>query len=51
MKKKVIVNFLADPLEGRSTLRLSDVLVYRWIRGKHACADLTEVSPLVGLRI
>jgi hypothetical protein len=24
--------------------------VYGWIGGKHACVNLTEVSPLVGLR-
>jgi hypothetical protein len=24
--------------------------VYGWIGGKHACVDLTGVSPLVGLR-
>ncbi|KAL6502565.1 hypothetical protein OROHE_024570 [Orobanche hederae] len=27
-----------------------DVLVYGWEGGKHACVDLTGVSPLVGLR-
>ncbi|KAK2413652.1 hypothetical protein QL285_036340 [Trifolium repens] len=49
VKKKTPVNFLTDPLEGRSTLRPTDVLVYGWVGGKHACVDLTEVSPLVGL--
>ncbi|KAK2420855.1 hypothetical protein QL285_031545 [Trifolium repens] len=43
------VGFLTNPLEWRSTLRPSDVLVYDWVGGKHACADLTGVSPLVGL--
>ncbi|MCI02441.1 auxilin-like protein, partial [Trifolium medium] len=43
------VNFLTDPLEGRSTLRPADVLVYSWVGGKHACVDLTGVSSLVGL--
>ncbi|GJY77256.1 hypothetical protein Tco_0482372 [Tanacetum coccineum] len=39
-----------DPLEGRSTLRPADILVFGWAGGKHACVDLTGVSPLVGLR-
>ncbi|GJW46811.1 hypothetical protein Tco_0078457 [Tanacetum coccineum] len=38
------------PLEGRSTLRPADILVFGWAGGKHACVDLTGVSPLVGLR-
>ncbi|MCH86851.1 auxilin-like protein, partial [Trifolium medium] len=25
-------------------------MVYGWVGGKHACVDLTGVSPLVGLR-
>ncbi|KAJ0606220.1 putative exostosin [Helianthus annuus] len=37
-------------MEGRSTLRPADLLVFGWARGKHACVDLTGVSPLVGLR-
>ncbi|KAK9048234.1 hypothetical protein SSX86_016863 [Deinandra increscens subsp. villosa] len=49
-KKEAPVNFLTDPLEGRSTLRPADVLVAGWAGGKHACVDLTGVSPLVGLR-
>ncbi|GKA78351.1 hypothetical protein Tco_0784888 [Tanacetum coccineum] len=48
-RKEAPVNFLTDPLEGRSTLRLTDILVFGWV-GKHACVDLTGVSPLVGLR-
>ena len=40
-KKEAPVNFLTDPLEGRSTLRPADVLVFVWARGKHACMDLT----------
>nr|GEV86612.1 putative exostosin-like protein [Tanacetum cinerariifolium] len=39
-----------DPLEGRSTLRPADILVFGWAGGKHACVDLTGVSPLVGFR-
>jgi hypothetical protein len=28
----------------------TDVMVHEWVGEKHACVDLTEVSPLVGLR-
>ena len=45
------MNFLTDPLERRSTLRHADVMVYSWVGGKHACVDLTGVSPLVGLGV
>nr|KAJ0213464.1 hypothetical protein LSAT_V11C400188450 [Lactuca sativa] len=48
-KKEVLVNFLTGPRDGRSTLRPVDILVFGWIGGKHACVDLTGVSPLVGL--
>ena len=43
------MNFLTDPTEGRSTLRPADILIFGWVGGKHACVDLTGVSPLVGL--
>nr|GEZ37614.1 hypothetical protein [Tanacetum cinerariifolium] len=46
-KKESPINFLTGPSNERSTLRLADVLVFRWVRGKHACVDLTVVSPLV----
>ncbi|KAK1410162.1 hypothetical protein QVD17_36697 [Tagetes erecta] len=49
-KKEAPVNFLTDPLEGRSTLRPADILVFGWTGGKHACVDLTRVSPLVALK-
>ena len=49
-KKEAPVNFLTDPTDGRSTLRPADVLVFGWVGGKHACVDLTGVSPLVGFR-
>ncbi|GJY53240.1 hypothetical protein Tco_0444904 [Tanacetum coccineum] len=49
-KKEAPVNFLTDLLEWRSTLRPADILVFGWAGGKHACVDLTGVSPLVGLR-
>ncbi|GJS94929.1 hypothetical protein Tco_0801897 [Tanacetum coccineum] len=49
-KKKAPVNFLTDPLEERSTLRPANILVFGWAGGKHACVDLTGVSPFVGLR-
>ncbi|KAK2421664.1 hypothetical protein QL285_032272 [Trifolium repens] len=48
-KKEAPVNFLTNPQEGRSTLRPTDVIVYGWVGGKHACVNLTRVSPLVGL--
>ncbi|KAM0003313.1 putative exostosin [Helianthus debilis subsp. tardiflorus] len=48
-KKEAPVNFLTAPLEGRSTLRPADILVFGWVGGKHACMDLKGVSPLVGL--
>nr|GEU43809.1 putative exostosin-like protein [Tanacetum cinerariifolium] len=49
VKKETPVNFLTDPLDERSTFRPADVLVFGWVGRKHACVDLTEVSPLVGL--
>jgi len=51
VKKETPVNFLTDPLDRRSTLRHADVMVYRWVGGKHACVDLTGVSPLGGLGV
>jgi len=51
VKKEAHVNFLTDPLDRRSTLRPADVMVYGWVGGKHACVDLTGVSPLVGLGV
>ena len=51
MKKEAHVNFLTDPLDRRSTLRPADAMVYGWVGGKHACVDLTRVSPLVGLGV
>nr|GEZ29478.1 putative reverse transcriptase domain-containing protein [Tanacetum cinerariifolium] len=48
-KKEAPVNFLNDPSDGRSTLRQTDILVFGWVGGKHACVDLTGVSPLVEL--
>ncbi|MCI45909.1 auxilin-like protein, partial [Trifolium medium] len=51
VKKEAPVNFLTDPQKRRSTLRPADVLVYGWVGGKHACVDLSGVSPLVGLGV
>jgi len=51
VKKKAHVNFLTDPLDRRLTLRPADVMVYGWVGGKHACVDLTGVTPLVGLGV
>nr|GEW76620.1 putative reverse transcriptase domain-containing protein [Tanacetum cinerariifolium] len=48
-KKEALVNFLTDLSDGRSTLSPADVLVFGWVGGKHACVDLTGVSPLVRL--
>ncbi|GKA42475.1 hypothetical protein Tco_0735135 [Tanacetum coccineum] len=48
-KKEAPVNFLSDPLEGRSTLKPAYVLIFGWVGGKHACVDLTGISPLMGL--
>ncbi|GKB22508.1 hypothetical protein Tco_0861909 [Tanacetum coccineum] len=49
VRKEAPVNFLIDPSDGRSTLRPVEILVFGRVRGKHACVDLTGVSPLVGL--
>ncbi|KAL7583650.1 hypothetical protein Lser_V15G44359 [Lactuca serriola] len=49
-KKEASVNFLTDPVEGKSTLGPTDVLIFGWVGGKYTCVDLTGVSPLVGLR-
>jgi len=51
VKKEAHVNFLTDPLDRRSTLRPADIMVYGGVGGKHACVDLTRVSPLVGLGV
>jgi len=33
VKKEASVNFLTDPLDKRSILRLVDVMVYGWVGG------------------
>ncbi|GKC51505.1 hypothetical protein Tco_1074250 [Tanacetum coccineum] len=48
-KKEAPVNFLTNPSNGRFTLRSTNVLVFGWVGGKHACVDLTGVSLPVGL--
>jgi len=48
-KKKTLVNFLTDPLDRRSTLTPTDVMVYGRVVRKHTCMDLSRVSPLIGL--
>ncbi|GJX28374.1 shaggy-related protein kinase epsilon [Tanacetum coccineum] len=48
-KKEAPVNFLTDPSK-ESLPYDSDSIVFGWAGGKHACVDLTGVSPLVGLR-
>jgi hypothetical protein len=51
VKKEASVNFLTDPQKGRSIFRPADVPVYGWVGGKHACVNLTGVSPLVKLEV
>lgn len=51
MKKWTLVNFLTDPLDRRSRLWSADVMLYRWVGGKHACVDIIGASPLVGLGV
>nr|GEZ63698.1 auxilin-like protein [Tanacetum cinerariifolium] len=48
-KKEAPANFLTHLSDGRSTLRLADVLVFGWVGRKHASVNLTGVSPLVWL--
>lgn len=50
MKKEMSVNFLTDPHKGRLILTITNILVCEWVEGKHTCVNLTNVSPLVGLR-
>lgn len=47
MEKKAFVSFLIDLQKERSTLKPKVIMVCRCIEGKHACVNLTEVSPLV----
>lgn len=49
MKKKAPMNFLMVPLDRRSILRSADILMYECVWVKHACVDLNEVFPLMGL--
>ncbi|XP_076889164.1 uncharacterized protein LOC143539850 [Bidens hawaiensis] len=51
VKKKVPVNFLTDPSEGRLSLRLANILVFGWIGRKHARVVFTGVSPSVDLGV
>lgn len=43
------MNFLIDPRKGRSILRPTDVLMYGWVEGKHACMNLNKISTLMRL--
>jgi len=45
------VNFLTDPLYGRSTHRQMDVMLYRWVCGKHTPMNYAGVSPFVGVGV
>jgi hypothetical protein len=48
--KHMYVNFMTNPLEGRSILRLADVLVYGWVGGKHAyMCGLDWIFPTIGI--
>lgn len=47
VNKEAPVNFLSDPLDERLTHRPTNIMVYEWIRGKHACVNLFKVSTLV----
>lgn len=46
LKKEAIVS---APHERRSTLKLTDILVYGWVGRKHAFVNLIGVSSLVDL--
>jgi len=50
MKKKAHVTFLTNSLDRRSTLKHTDVMLYIWVEGKHACVDLTEGFTTCGIR-
>ncbi|RHN81003.1 hypothetical protein MtrunA17_Chr1g0194331 [Medicago truncatula] len=51
VKKEVPMNFLTDPLDRRSIVKLADIMVCGWVGGKYANVDLTRVSPLVDLGV
>jgi len=51
VKKEVSVTFLTGPLDRISTLMHAGVMVYGWVGGKHACVDLSGVSPHVRLGV
>lgn len=40
---------MTNPPEGRLRLKSAIVLVYKWVRVKHACVDLTRVFPTCGI--
>jgi hypothetical protein len=50
VEKKAHVSFLTNPQEGRSSVRPANIMVNGWGGGKHACVNLTRISPLIGLR-
>ncbi|GJR34995.1 hypothetical protein Tco_1210679 [Tanacetum coccineum] len=41
--------FLDWPVRRKIHTHTGNILVFGWVGGKHACVDLTGVSPLVGL--
>ena len=44
------MNFLIDPLDRRSTFMFTDVMVYGWVGGKHACVNLIGGFTTCGIR-
>ena len=46
IKKEALVNFLIDPLDRKSILKPTYVMVYGWVGGKHAYVDLIGFQQL-----
>ncbi|KAI3718008.1 hypothetical protein L1987_69985 [Smallanthus sonchifolius] len=49
-KIEALVNFLTDPIEGRSTLRQADILVFCWAGETRLCGPYRSVPLLWGSR-
>jgi len=43
------MNFFPHPLDGRSTRKPTNIMMYEWVEEKHAYVYLTEVPLLEGL--
>lgn len=50
VKKETLMGFLTHPQEERSTLRLVDIVVYKWVGEKITYVDLTGVYSFLVLR-